>query len=61
MEGVLVRSLKHAQGHTGILVTCEADVADLARLFGFLNRFDGAARGEDNVRIIEADDLMELQ
>jgi hypothetical protein len=37
MEGVLVRSLKHAQVHAGIPVTCEADVADRSCLFGFLN------------------------
>src|SRR5271169_6377160 len=61
VKPVLVGSLKHAQMHAGILVTCEADVADFAGLFRRLNGLDGPARSEDRVRIVEANDLMELK
>src|ERR1700692_29418 len=58
VKRVLVSSLKHAEMHAGILVTCEAHVADLARLFCFLDGLNGPARREDNIRIVEANDLM---
>src|ERR1700756_3915252 len=42
-------------------VTRETDVADFAGLPGFLNRLHCTARGEDEIRVVEANDLMELQ
>src|SRR5258708_29288679 len=61
VKAVLIGSLKHAQVYAGILVTCEADEAYFARLLCFLNSLHGPTRGEDNIRIVEANDLMELQ
>src|ERR1700690_1735661 len=61
MKGVLVGSLKHAQMYAGILMTRESDVADLARLFRLLNSLDGSARCKDHIRIVETNDLVELQ
>src|SRR5579872_5423623 len=61
VKGMRVGSLKHAKVYAGILVTGEANVANLARSFGFLNCLDGPAGGEDNIRIVETNDFMELQ
>src|ERR1700723_3122773 len=61
VKPMLVGGLKHTQMHAGILVTCEANVTDFARLLCLLNSLHGAARGEDDIRIVEANDLMELQ
>jgi hypothetical protein len=61
MKRMFVGSLKHAQVFDGILVTCEADVANFARLPCFLNSFDGPTGSEDSIWIVEANNLMELQ
>src|ERR1700733_11037616 len=61
VKSVLVGSLKHAQMYAGIFVTCEADVADFTRLFRRLDGLDGPARREDNIRIVKANDLVELK
>src|ERR1039458_391794 len=42
-------------------MTREADVADFARLFGLLNCLHGPTGGEDDIRIVETNDFMELQ
>jgi hypothetical protein len=60
VELVLARVVQHAQVDVRILVSSEADVAHLARFFGFEHGFHGAALGEDAVRVFEADDLVEL-
>jgi hypothetical protein len=42
-------------------VASEADVAHLARLPGFHSRLHGAARGEDALGVVHANDFVELQ
>ena len=60
VEVVFLRDFEHAEMDGGIFVAGEADVADLAGLSGCDCGFDGAAWGEDAVRIFEANDFMEL-
>ena len=55
------RDFEHVQMDVRVLVAGEADVAHLAGLLGLDHRLHGAALGEDAVRILEADDLVELQ
>ena len=45
---------------SGSLVAGEADEAELAGLPRGDERLDGAARGEDALRVVHADDLVDL-
>ena len=54
------RDLEHVQMDARILVAGEADEADLAGLRASSERLHRAALGEDAVRVVEADDLVEL-
>src|SRR5439155_14302202 len=60
-EPVLRSRLEHLQVDRGILVSREADVPDPPRFLGLEGRLDRAPLGEDSVRILHPDDLVELQ
>ena len=59
-ELVLVGGLEHREVDVGILVTGEADEAQLACLLGLHERLDAAARGEGARGIGRADHLVDL-
>ena len=52
---------QHLEVDVRALVTGEADVAQLARLLRLQHRLQSPARREDAVRVLHADDLVELQ
>ena len=60
VEAVFLGGLEHAEVDGGVLVAGEADVADLAGLFGEDGGFDGSVGGEDAVGVFHADDFVEL-
>src|SRR5712691_7816594 len=60
-EPMLRGRLEHPQMNGGTLVSREADVADRSPVLRLKRRLDCAALGEDPVRILDPDDLMELQ
>src|ERR1019366_8461496 len=60
-ELMTLRGRQHLQMDGGTLVARKADVADFSRLLSLKHRFHGAAGREDAVRIVHADDLVELQ
>src|SRR5437773_6400028 len=53
--------LEHPQMDRGTLVSCEADVPDPPRILRLEGRLNRTPLGEDSVRILHSDDLMELQ
>ena len=61
MEVVRRRLLQHAQMHHRILVPCKSDEANLSGLFGRDGSFERAALTEDAVRIVESQNLVELE
>lgn len=61
MEAVLVGGLEHAGVDCRALVSCEADIAQLALLARLQHRLERAAIGEHPAGIVGADDLVELQ
>src|SRR2546421_9515744 len=60
-EPVLRSRLEHLQVDRGIFVSRETKVANLPRVLRLEGRLDRAPLGEDSVRILHPDDLMELQ
>src|SRR5438094_2638358 len=53
--------LEHPQMDRGTLVSCEADVPDPPRILRLEGRLNRTPLGEDSVRILHSDDLVELQ
>ena len=60
VEAVPCGDLEHAEVDWRVLVSGEADVADLACLASFHRGVDGTVIGEDPVGVFHADDLVEL-
>ena len=59
-EPFALRNLEHVEVHARILVTGEADVAHLAGLLRCDEGFERAALFENPIRVVEAQDLVEL-
>src|ERR1700677_994846 len=60
METVLLSDLQHAEMDGRVFVAGKSYIADFYSLAGCHGRFDGAARGEDAVGVLHANDFVKL-